>query len=37
MDIQPVNSGHILLVPKIHCELIIELDQNMTIELFKVG
>jgi|SRR5690606_2333854 len=37
MDIQPVNPGHVLVVPKIHKELITELDTEIINELFKVG
>ncbi|WP_261511597.1 HIT family protein [Chryseobacterium paludis] len=37
MDIQPVNPGHILVVPKIHKELIAELDEDLTSRLFNVG
>lgn len=37
MDIQPVNPGHVLVVPKVHHELITELDQNLTGELFRIG
>lgn len=29
MDIQPVNKGHLLVIPKQHKELIIELDNNI--------
>jgi histidine triad (HIT) family protein len=37
MDIQPVNPGHILVVPKIHKEFIAELDETLTFRLFNVG
>ncbi|MET3037173.1 HIT family protein [Chryseobacterium sp. NRRL B-14859] len=37
MDIQPVNPGHVLVVPKEHKELITELDKELTGELIKVG
>lgn len=37
MDIQPVNPGHILVVPKIHKELIAELNEDLTSRLFIVA
>jgi len=37
MDIQPVNQGHILIVPNKHCELIADLDDATASHLFVVG
>lgn len=37
MDIQPVNPGHILVVPKIHREFIAELDEDLTSGMFNVA
>lgn len=37
MDIQPVNPGHILVVPKVHKELIAELDESLTSKMFNVA
>ncbi|MBK1896040.1 HIT family protein [Chryseobacterium paridis] len=37
MDIQPVNPGHILVVPKIHKELIAELDTDLTSRMFNIA
>lgn len=37
MDIQPINQGHVLVVPKSHKKLIIELNDDLVSHLFKVG
>ncbi|ASW73993.1 hypothetical protein IQ37_07155 [Chryseobacterium piperi] len=37
MDIQPVNPGHILVVPKVHREFIAELDEDLTSRMFNVA
>jgi histidine triad (HIT) family protein len=37
MDIQPVNKGHVLVIPKIHKELIVDLDDNLVKKLLIVG
>ncbi|MBT4111326.1 HIT domain-containing protein [Candidatus Woesearchaeota archaeon] len=37
LDIQPVNDGHVLIIPKKHAVLITELDDNLTSHLFKVA
>jgi len=38
MDIQPINSGHVLVIPKIHQELIINLlDDNLVKGLMYIG
>lgn len=34
MDIQPVNQGHVLIIPKKHVEKISELDDTLTNKLF---
>lgn len=34
MDIQPVNEGHILIVPKKHVELIADLDDEVSAMMF---
>jgi histidine triad (HIT) family protein len=34
MDIQPINPGHVLVIPKKHAELITELDDKITAGLF---
>ena len=34
MDIQPVNQGHILIVPKKHAELIADLDDETSGKMF---
>ncbi|MCK4233166.1 HIT family protein [candidate division WOR-3 bacterium] len=37
MDIQPVNKGHVLVIPKIHKESIVDLDDNLVKKLIIVG
>jgi histidine triad (HIT) family protein len=37
MDIQPVNSGHILVVPKIHAAYLNDLDEDVGARLFRVA
>jgi histidine triad (HIT) family protein len=37
MDIQPVNAGHVLVVPKVHKELVNELDETIIGHLFVIG
>lgn len=37
MDIQPVNEGHILVVPRIHAAHLVELDVETGAQLFRVG
>lgn len=34
MDIQPVNEGHILIIPKKHVELIADLDDKISAKMF---
>ena len=36
MDIQPVNNGHILVVPREHHESLLDVPQELGIHLFKV-
>ena len=36
MDIQPINYGHVLIVPKKHVAYLAELDDTIGAELFKV-
>lgn len=36
LDINPRNPGHTLVVPKRHCETILEMPENEASELFKV-
>lgn len=36
MDIQPVNDGHILIIPKKHVELIADLDDETSSKMFIV-
>ena len=37
MDVNPVNEGHVLVIPNIHCERFSSLDNELAGELFKVG
>lgn len=37
MDIQPVNSGHTLIVPKIHAAYLNDLDEAVGAQLFRVA
>lgn len=37
MDIQPVNIGHVLIVPNKHTELICDLDDNTVAHMFIVA
>jgi histidine triad (HIT) family protein len=36
MDIQPVNNGHVLVVPREHYESLLEVPQELGIHLFRV-
>jgi histidine triad (HIT) family protein len=36
MDIQPVNNGHVLVVPREHYESLLEVPQELGLHLFKV-
>lgn len=37
MDIQPVNSGHVLVIPKTHSAKLSELDPEIGGHLFKIA
>ena len=37
MDIQPVNPGHVLVVPLYHASSLAELDEELGAHLFKVA
>lgn len=37
MDIKPVNQGHLLIIPKKHAELINEVDQKVSAEMFRLA
>ena len=37
MDIQPVNSGHALIIPKIHAAQLSELDEETGAHMFKIA
>src|SRR5262245_51597914 len=36
MDIQPVNNGHVLVVPRDHYESLLDVPQELGIHLFKI-
>lgn len=37
MDIQPVNAGHILVVPKLHCDSLSDVPEELALHLFQVA
>lgn len=37
MDIQPVNPGHVLVIPKVHASGLSNLDEETGAHMFKVG
>jgi histidine triad (HIT) family protein len=37
MDIQPVNPGHVLVIPKVHASGLPDLDEETGAHMFKVG
>ena len=37
MDIQPVNPGHVLVIPNLHAESLAELDPDTGAHLFKIA
>src|SRR5207249_9598159 len=36
MDIQPVNAGHVLVVPRVHYESVLDVPQELGLHLFTV-
>lgn len=36
MDVQPVNNGHVLVVPREHYESVAEVPEDLALHLFKV-
>jgi histidine triad (HIT) family protein len=37
MDHQPVNPGHVLVVPRHHAVLLDQLDENLSLEVYRVA
>ncbi|MDQ5825456.1 MAG: HIT family protein [Chloroflexota bacterium] len=37
MDIQPVNTGHVLVIPRKHFTYLSEMDEETGAQLFRVG
>jgi histidine triad (HIT) family protein len=37
MDIQPVNAGHVLVVPKVHFDSLVDLPEDLALHLFQVA
>lgn len=37
MDVQPVNAGHVLVVPRIHAADLADLEERLAGQLFQVG
>ena len=36
MDIQPVNNGHVLVVPRVHYESLLDVPQELGLHLFQI-
>jgi len=36
MDIQPVNNGHVLVVPRVHYESLLDVPEEIGLHLFRV-
>lgn len=37
LDIQPVNAGHVLVIPKVHAARLSELDEEIGGDVFRVA
>ena len=37
MDIQPVNTGHVLVIPRQHAPALAELNEDSGAQMFRVG
>jgi histidine triad (HIT) family protein len=37
MDVQPVNLGHVLIIPKIHVAQLSELSEETGVRMFKIA
>lgn len=37
LDIQPINPGHVLVIPRKHASYLRDLDKNIAGKLFQVG
>ena len=37
MDYQPINPGHVLVVPRVHVALLDDLDEEVGAAMFRVG
>lgn len=37
MDIQPINPGHLLIVPRVHAACLSELDSETGARIFQIG
>jgi diadenosine tetraphosphate (Ap4A) HIT family hydrolase len=37
MDIQPITHGHMLVVPRVHAELMDEVDETVALRAFRVA
>ena len=37
MDIQPVNPGHILVIPRVHSSCLSELAEDIGAKMFRIG
>jgi histidine triad (HIT) family protein len=37
LDIQPVNPGHVLVIPKVHAAQLAELEEEIGAQMFKIA
>ena len=37
LDIQPINPGHVLVIPKVHAESLVELSPEDAAQMMRVG
>jgi diadenosine tetraphosphate (Ap4A) HIT family hydrolase len=37
MDLQPVTTGHLLIIPRDHATFLVDLDEDLGAEMFRVG
>lgn len=37
MDYQPVTSGHVLVAPREHAELLDDLDEDVSVAVYRIG
>jgi len=37
LDIDPINEGHVLIIPKVHCANIYELPEEIALEIMQIS